>query len=73
MISETISSGAEAPAVKPMTPCNGSVSSSTELMRRTRGQPSSFANLASATVFEELADPTTIIVSTLDAISMSAD
>jgi hypothetical protein len=68
----TSSSDADAPAVTPTVPTRSSGSSSAVFTRSTRSQPASLASLASARVFEELAEPITTMASQRGASSSSA-
>ena len=68
----TIDSGADAPAVTATTPDKSSGRSWAPLTRRTREQPAAAATFASATVFDELADPITTTASASAQIARNA-
>ena len=65
-------SGAEAPAVTPTTPERSPGTSPGELTRSTRAHPAAVATFTRATVFEELAEPSTTMASQRGATAFTA-
>ena len=69
----TNSSGAEAPAVTPTVPLKSEGNSWAEFTRKTLAHPASRARRSRARVFDELADPMTMMASHRGAIDINAD